>query len=112
MDIQIEITTNDNALLDDVMEAKASHPGTVKSVLADVTLRLDSHIVREAFGSQEILQFTLSISRDNAVAIFSAWLYDKLQGRATKLEISRIDVKVDKEEMARFLSERLKRSRQ
>jgi len=81
----------------------------IESVAPDVTLRLDSHIIREAFGFPEILQLTLPIGKDIAVGVFSAWLYDKLKGRATKLQINGTEVPIGRGKITRGLTEKMKK---
>jgi hypothetical protein len=112
VNIQIEIVTKDNMLLYDVMGSREAHSGMTTEVVPDVTLQLDQYILREAVRFPLIFQFTLSIGEGIRMSAVSAWLYDKLNGRATKLEIGQTEVQIDKEEITRLLNEKINRSRQ
>ena len=110
MDFEIEIATKDSVLIYDLMEKKEAHSGMVSSVASGATLRLNSHLIREAFGVPEILQLTLSIGKDVAIEVFAAWLYDKLKGRAIKLEIDQTEIQIDKGEIKKIIIKKIKQS--
>lgn len=108
MNIQIEIVTKDNTLLYDIMGSRKPHSGITTDVVPDVTLRLDQYILNETVGFPII--FTLLIGGTARMSVVSAWLYDRLNGRATKLEIGQTEVRIDEEEIARLLNEKINRS--
>jgi len=108
MNIQIEIVTTDNVLLYDIMGSRKPHSGMTMDIVPDVTLRLDQYILNEVIGFPII--FTLLIGDRTTMSIVSAWLYDKLNGRATKLQIGQTHVQIDKEEITRLLNEKINRS--
>jgi hypothetical protein len=96
MDLPIEITTTDYNLVLDLMNAKESRVGWTNSISPGITLRLDRQTLFEAIGTPDIITFTVSIGKDIAVGVFSAWLYDKLKNRASKLKVKDTEVPIDK----------------
>ena len=96
LDLSIEIATNDNMLVCDLMNSNESRVGMTNSISPDITLRLDRQQLFESVGAPDIISFTVSIGKDIAVGVFSAWLYDKLKSRASKLKVKNNDVPIDK----------------
>lgn len=62
-------------------------------------LRYDKKFVREAFGVPDIINLTLQVGGQVGVSLFSAWLYDKLKDRASKLKVKDNYVPIDKKEI-------------
>lgn len=108
LDLKIEITTNDNMLVFDLMNTKNLQVGMTNSISPDITLRLNQQTLFESVGTPDIFTFTVSIGKDTAVGVFSAWLYDKLKGRRRKLKINGTIVNTDKNDIDRVLAEKTK----
>ena len=107
LNLQIEIATNDNMLVFDLMNAKESHVGMTNAISSNITLRLDRQRLFESIGTPDIINLTLSIGKDIAVGVFSAWLYDKLKDRARNLKINGTAVGIDKSEINRTIEAKI-----
>ena len=107
MNLQIEITTNDNMLVFDLMNTKNLQVGMTNSISPDITLRLNQQTLFESVGTPDIFTFTVSIGKDIAVGVFSAWLYDKLKGRKRELKINGTRVSANKDDLNRVLAEKI-----
>lgn len=110
MEIQVTIETHDNMLLFEMLEVRKTTQGMEKEVDPELKVRWDSTYIRKALGLPEIIRLTLKIGSDIAIGVAAAWLYDKLKGKATKLEIERTEVQIDKGEITRILTEKAKKS--
>ena len=49
----------------------------------------------------------LTIGKDVGVGIISAWLYDKLKRRATKIYIDRVEIEITENNIKRILVEKI-----
>jgi len=56
------------------------------------------------------LTFLLHLGKDVAVGVVSAYLYDKLKGRATKLRVDREEIQIEKNEITRIFTEHIEES--
>jgi hypothetical protein len=90
------------------MNVKTLQVGMTNSISPDITLRLNQQTLFESVGTPDIFTFTVSIGKDIAVGVFSAWLYDKLKDRKRKLTINGTTVNVNKDEINRVLAEKTK----
>ncbi len=99
LDIPIEIETQDKFLVYELFNVKKSAQGMQTELSAGAVLRYDSTFIRKAYGVPDIISLPLQLGRDVAVGILSAWLYDKLKGRASKLKIGERQVSLDKKEI-------------
>lgn len=94
-------------LVFDLMNTKNLQVGMTNSISPDITLRLNQQTLFESDGTPDIFTFTVSIGKDIAVGVFSAWLYDKLKGRRRKLKINGTTVNANKDDLNRVLAEKI-----
>jgi hypothetical protein len=100
MNIFIEIQSKDEGLVSDIMEApkkmdiKADLPGNA------VIMKVQSSVE----GGK---MFLLSFGAKVPPGLLANWLYQKINGRATKLLIDRIEVQINKSEIESVISERI-----
>lgn len=81
--------------------------GASAAVPGDGVLVFEGAVIRKAFGIPETLEFLLKTGKEVAVGLLSAWLYDRLKGRAVRLRINRTEVQLDGEAIKRVLIEQI-----
>lgn len=114
MEVRAEIETHDKMLGYDLFESKELLRGhTEKSVSEDASVRFEGSIFRKAEGLPEIIELTLIFAKEVVkpiiLGIVSAWLYNKMKGRAVTLRIERSEVEIDKGEIEKILMEKIEK---
>ena len=100
INIFIEIQSKDEGLVPEIMEApkkmdvKADLPGNA------VIMKVHPSIEGKKM-------FVLSFGAKVHPEVLANWLYKKINGRATKLLIDRIEVQINKIEIERVISEKI-----
>ena len=115
MQIRVEVETFDKMLSFDLFESKEIKYDMEKQVAPNVVIRSKGLDFKEAVGFTDIINLALEIGKDVAVGaaagLLANWLYDKTRGRAEKLRIEGIDVRIDKGEIKRILIEKIEKSK-
>ncbi len=112
MNLALEIDTHDRALQFDLFgtrELEANKSAT--EIPGGARLELGTVYFRKGFGFPETIHAMLAVGRDVGIGLASAWLYDKLKGRATSVRINRIEVRLDKGEIERVITEQIEGKR-
>ena len=78
-----------------------------KSFKEGASAKYEGSIERLAAELPSTILISVEILKDVAIAIFAAWLYDKIKGRAVTLRIEKTEVKIDKGEIQRVLFEKM-----
>lgn len=104
MGIPIKIETQDKLLVFELFNVKQTRQGLQIEPTDGAVLRYESTFIREAVGIPDIITLTLQLGKDVAVGVFSAWLYDKLKERTSKLQIAGKETPVEKDAIERALS--------
>lgn len=94
MRVPIEIETHDGRLAFDIAGRGSSlTAGTAVDAPGNVSISYEGSLVRKAFGIPEILHFVVQASVNVDLALFAAWLYDKVKNRPVeRLVINRTEV--------------------
>ena len=100
MNIFIEIQSRDQGLVSEIMEAPKK-----MDIKADLPGNAVIMKVHPSIEGKEM--FLLSFGAKVAPGLLASWLYEKINGRATKLLIDRIEVQIDKSEIERAISEKI-----
>lgn len=103
----IEIDTFDRRLCGDLLGTSTVSAGASVLVPGGGALVFEGAVIRKAVGIPETLEFLFNCGKDVAVGLFSAWLYDRLRGRAVRLRVNRIEVELDGEAIKRVLIEQI-----
>jgi len=86
---------------------------------SDLAVRYDDAKIRTVFGLAELVQITLivseSIPEEVGVSLIVNWLLEKLntkQAQVTKLEIDKVPVEFDEDEIKKAVLERITKTSQ
>ena len=119
MEIPVTIYTLNHQLIYDLLGEGRMSLGTRKQLTSDLAVRYDSAKIRTAFGLAEMVQITLILADDVTervgVSLIVDWLLKKLntkEAQVTKLEIDKVAVKLDEDEIKKAVLERIKTTRQ
>ena len=119
MEIPVTIYTLNHQLIYDLLGESRGSLGTRKQLTADLAVRYDSAKIRTAFGLAEMVQITLivaeGINERAAVSLIVDWLLKKLNTKSaqvSKLEIDKIPVELDENEIKKVLERIWKTSQQ
>ncbi len=93
-----------------MFESRQIGRDTIKEIAPNLIVRCEGLYFREAVGFPDIIYLTFEISKGVAMALLTAWLYDKLKGRVEKLRIEGIDVQIDEGEIKRILINKIEKS--
>ena len=100
MNIFIEIQSKDERLVSEIME-------TPKKMDMNADLPGNAVIMKVHPSIEGKEMFLLSFGAKVAPGLLASWLYEKINGRATKLLIDRIEVQINKSEIERVISEKI-----
>ena len=100
MNIFIEIQSKDEGLVSEIMEAPEKMD--IKTDLPGNAVIMKVH---PSIEGKEM--FLLSFGAKVAPGLLANWLYEKINGRATKLLIDRIEVQINKSEIERVISDKI-----
>ena len=112
MEIPVTIYTLNHQLIYDLLGESRGSLGTRKQLTAELAVRYDNAKIRTAFGLAEMVQITLivdeAISERAAVSLIVDWLLKKLNTKSaqvSKLEIDKVAVKLDEDEINKAVLE-------
>ena len=100
MNIFIEIQSKNEGLVSKIMEAPKK-----MDLNADLPGNAVIMKVHPSIEGKEM--FLLSFGAKVAPGLLASWLYEKINDRATKLIIDRIEVQINKSEIERVISEKI-----
>lgn len=119
MEIPVTIYTLNHQLIYDLLGESRGSLGTRKQLTAELAVRYDNAKIRTAFGLAEMVQITLivdeAISERAAVSLIVDWLLKKLNTKSaqvSKLEIDKVPVELDENEIKKVLERIWKTSQQ
>jgi len=119
LEIPVTIYTLNHQLIYDLLGESRGSLGTRKQLTADLAVRYDSAKIRTAFGLAEMVQITLivaeGINERAAVSLIVDWLLKKLNTKSaqvSKLEIDKVPVELDENEIKKVLERIWKTSQQ
>jgi len=108
MEIDIEIYTKDNSLIFDLLRKKSAKRGDIITISEDVKFVYKGTLTHFAVDVPSIIHATIEIGGSIAIGIVSAWLYDRLKGRAEKIKIDRTVIEVEEGEIRRIIEEKIR----
>jgi hypothetical protein len=106
-DIEISVETHDKRLSFDLLDSRSISAGNGVEITPGAQLVWTGGIGRKAFGEPEWLTFLLQIAAGVPVTVVSAWLYQKLKGRAQRMSINRTEIEIDEGEIKRIIQEKM-----
>jgi hypothetical protein len=119
LEIPVTIYTLNHQLIYDLLGESRGSLGTRKQLTAELAVRYDNAKIRTAFGLAEMVQITLivdeAISERAAVSLIVDWLLKKLNTKSaqvSKLEIDKVPVELDENEIKKVLERIWKTSQQ
>jgi hypothetical protein len=119
LEIPVTIYTLNHQLIYDLLGESRGSLGTRKQVTSDLAVRYDNAKIRTAFGLAEMVQITLIVPEDITEKVGASvvvdWLLKKLNTKAaqvTKLEIDKVAVKLDEDEINKAVMERITKTSQ
>jgi len=115
LEIPVTIYTQNHQLIYDLIGESRASLGMQKQLTNDLAVRYDNGKIRTVFGLAEMVQITLivpgNISAGVGAGLIAAWLLTKLntkEAQVVKLEIDKVPVKLDEDEIKKALLERMK----
>jgi len=116
LEIPVTIYTLNHQLIYDLLGESRGSLGTRKQLTSDLAVRYDSAKIRTAFGLAEMVQVTLIVADDViervGVSLIVDWLLKKLntkEAQVTKLEIDKVAVELDEDEIKKAVLERIRK---
>jgi hypothetical protein len=89
MKVPLHIETHDRRLGFDIAGSSSLKSGTFVDAPGGVRLQFEGALIRKSVGIPEVLQFVVDASANLELALFAAWLYDKVKGRQVERIIVR-----------------------
>ena len=119
LEIPVTVYTLNHQMIYDLIGESRGRPGTRKQLTNDLAVRYDGAKIRTAFGLAEMVQITLivadGITERVGVSLIVAWLLEKLdtkEAQVTKLEIDKVAVELDEDEIKKAVLERIAKTSQ
>ena len=119
LEILVTIYTLNHQLIYDLLGESRGSLGTRKQLTSDLAVRYDSAKIRTAFGLAEMVQITLILADDVTetvgVSLIVDWLLEKLntkEAQVTKLEIDKVAVELNEDEIKKAVLERITKTSQ
>ena len=117
LEIPVTIYTQNHQLIYDLLGESRGSLGTQKQLTSDLAVRYDSAKIRTAFGLAEMVQITLIVADDITervgAGLIVGWLLKILntkETQVTKLEIDKVAVELDEDEIKKAVLERIKKT--
>ena len=114
LEIPVTIYTLNHQLIYDLLGESRVSLGSRKQFTSDLAVRYDGAKVRTAFGLAEMVQITLIVAEDITervgVSLIVDWLFKKLntkEAQVTKLEIDKVAVELNEDEIKKAVLERI-----
>jgi len=119
LEIPVTIYTLNHQLIYDLLGESRGSLGTRKQLTSEFAVRYDSAKIRTAFGLAEMVQITLIVAEDITARVGASlvtdWLLKKLntkEAQVAKLEIDKVAVELDKDEIKKAVLERITKTTQ
>jgi hypothetical protein len=119
LEIPVTIYTLNHQLIYDLLGESRGSLGTRRQLTSELAVRYDGAKIRTAFGLAEMVQITLIVAEDITqrvgVSLIVDWLLKKLntkEAQVTKLEIDKVAVELDKDEIEKAVLERITKTTQ
>ncbi len=119
LEIPVTIYTLNHQLIYDLLGESRGRLGTRKQLTSDLAVRYDSGKIRTAFGLAEMVQITLIVAEDITEKVGANlivdWLLKKLntkEAQVAKLEIDKVAVELDEDEIKKAVLERITKTSQ
>ncbi len=119
LEIPVTIYTLNHQLIYDLLGESRGRLGTRKQLTSDLAVRYDSGKIRTAFGLAEMVQITLIVAEDITEKVGANlivdWLLKKLntkEAQVTKLQIDKVAVELDEDEIKKAVLERIMKTSQ
>lgn len=84
-------------------------PGASTVIPGPAILTIQQMREQRALDVPTLLTMALEFGKDVGIGLVSAWLYDKLKGRARAVRINRIEVQLDKGKIEKVIAEQIER---
>ncbi len=117
--IPVTIYTLNHQLIYELLGESRASLGKQKQLTTDLAVRYDSAKIRTAFGLAEMVQIMLIVAEDIPerveASLIADWLLKKLntkEAQVTKLEIDKVPVELDEDEIKKAVLERISKARQ
>ena len=117
LEIPVTIYTLNHQLIYDLLGESRVSLGTRRILTSNLAVRYDSAKIRTTFGLAEMVQITLIVAEDITervgVGLIVDWLLKKLntkEAQITKLEIDKVAVELNEDEIKKALLERIKKT--
>ena len=119
LEIPVTIYTLNHQLIYDLLGEGRGSLGTRKQLTSDLAVRYDSAKVRTVFGLAEMVQITLIVAEGIparvGAGLVADWLLTKLstkKAQVTKLEVDKVPVELDEDELKKAVLERIAKTSQ
>ena len=119
LEIPVTIYTLNHQLIYDLLGESRGSLGTRRQLTSDLAVRYDSAKIRTAFGLAEMVQITLIVAEDITERVGASlivdWLLTKLntkEAQVTKLEIDKVAVGLQEDEIKKAVLERITKTSQ
>jgi len=108
MRVTIEIDTQDWRLIHDIFGKRELYsPGIKTDIPGGASLVLTGSDCKRALFSLDTMKFALQFGGGVAAGLAANWLYGKISGKASRLRIEWTEVRIDKGEIERVLTEKV-----
>ena len=119
LEIPVTIYTLNHQLIYDLLGEGRGSLGTRKQLTSDLAVRYDSAKIRTVFGLAEMVQITLIVAEGIparvGAGLVADWLLTKLstkKAQVTKLEVDKVPVELDEDELKKAVLERIAKTSQ
>ncbi len=103
--IRLDIVTDDKGLLYDILGKDSSELGDTIKIPGEAEITFNGYDSNKAVGSADVLHFFLEIVPGVVASLIAAWLYDKVNNRASQVNINRREVIIKEKEIERIIEE-------
>jgi hypothetical protein len=107
LEFDVWVRSTEDGLVFSLLEDEEAQRGMEKTIAPDFVVRLNNVYFSTVYHVRSMIHLTMSF--DKAQADFAAtWLYEKLNGRAAKLEIDQRKVEIDQADIKRLFREKIR----
>ncbi len=109
--IPLHIETHDRHLGFEIAESSSLKSGLTIQAPGGVALKYEGSLIRKSVGIPEVLQFIVDASVNIDLALFGAWLYDKVKDKNVERVIinRRVVTEITAEGIRQALEEEMRR---
>lgn len=90
MNLHIEVESTDRALVSHVMGTGSVAVGQVAELPGGGSIEYRGAMSQKSFDRPEVSEFLLHLAEDVGKGLLAAWLYDKLQGDRTEVNLNKV----------------------